>query len=242
MFNNHPLREAMITAVTKPAVAEKKGGSPIFDSANDGEMAMSGAASYAAADMRLKAAAVVQQWAETTADDMGGGETLSDRLIAMVVGVVDADKDGEISDVEQEVCDMLLNEIYDYLETKGVSESDCDALLNDGDAEAGERVHDLIVAALPDGDEAAAAEMDAFAFDKESDSAVFDAAVLDAVYKKKVVIRAGHKVRINKRVSGHVRLSAKQKISIRKMLRKSHSATATMHRMKSTRIRRQAGL
>lgn len=208
----------------------------IMDGVDD-TPAPQGAAAYAAADLKLKSVAVIHQWAETSTDDLAAGETMADRLLALVVGVADADKDGEITDDEQAVCDTVLENAWDYLSAKGVSEEDCDALLNEFDAGAAERVYDLIVAALPNGEEASAAEMDAFAFDDESDSAVFD-----AVYKKKVVVRAGKKVRINKRVSGHVRLSAKQKISIRKMLRKSHSAAATLHRMKSNRVRKASGL
>ena len=162
---------------------------------------------------------------------------MADRLLALVVGIADADKDGEISDDEQAVCDAVLENMWDYLSAKGVSDDDCDALLNEWDAGAADRVYDLLVSALPDGEEASAADLDSFAFDGDSDGAVFD-----AVYKKKLVIKHGKKVRINKRVSGHVRLSAKQKISIRKMLRKSHSAVATMRRMKSNRIRKASGL
>ena len=76
-----------------------------------------------------------------------------------------------------------------------------------------------------------------FAFTKEENEPAFD-----AVYKKKLVIRGGKKVRINKRVSGTVRLTAKQKMAIRKAQRKAHSASALMRRMKSMRIRRRTGL
>jgi len=199
--------------------------------------APAGASAYADADLRLKAAAIVQQWAETSADDLADGETLADRLLALVVGVADADKDGELDDAEQEVCTAVLDNAWDYLSAKGVSDDDCDALLNNFDVAAADRVHDLIVAALPDGEDAAGEEIDSFAFDDESDGAVFD-----AVYKKRIAFRAGKKVRINKRISGHVRLTAKQKISIRKMLRKSHSASATVRRMKTMRKRKAAGL
>lgn len=232
MFNHNPLA-SQIHALMAPQKKEKV----ILDGVDDGSDAPQGAAAYAEADLRLKAVAVVHQWAETGSDDLAEGESLADRLLAMVVGVCDADKDGEISDDEQDVCDIVLNAIWDYLSSKGVSDDDCDALLNEWDAAAGDRVKDLVVSALPDGDEASASDMDSFAFDADSDGAVFD-----AVYKKKIVVRGGKKMRINKRVSGHVKLSAKQKISIRKMLRKSHSAVATMHRMKSVRIRKRAGL
>lgn len=69
-----------------------------------------------------------------------------------------------------------------------------------------------------------------------------DPKVLDATYRKKLVVRRGKKVRINKRVSGHVRLTAKQKVSVRKMLRKSHSAMASARRARSMRVRARSGL
>lgn len=238
-MNNHPLAglmQKLMTPVARPAPV--KPGAPavaIFDGVDD--EAPGDAASYAQADMRLKAAGAIHQWAETTADDLAEGESMADRLLALVVGIVDADKDGEISDDEAELCDFILNAMWDYLAAKGVSEDDCSALLNDWDATAAERIIDLLASALPSGDEETADDMDAFAFDADSDTALFD-----AVYKKKIAVRGGKKVRINKRVSGNVRLSAKQKISIRKMLRKSHSAVATMRRAKSVRVRSKAGL
>ena len=45
-----------------------------------------------------------------------------------------------------------------------------------------------------------------------------------------------------KRISGHVRLSAKQKVAIRKARLKSHSAKAVMRRLKSVRLRKKLGL
>ena len=84
-------------------------------------------------------------------------------------------------------------------------------------------------------------EVDAFAFDAEAQEPLMDS-VLDAVYKKRMVIRAGKKMRINKRVSGTVRLSAAQKIAIRKAGMKSRSASARMRRMRSMSKRRKMGL
>jgi hypothetical protein len=215
----------------------------ILDSAEDG--ASQGASDYATADLRLKAGAVVQQWIETGEDELADNETLADRLLAMIIGVADADKDGELSEDESAVCEEVANAVWDYLLSKGVSDEDCNALLNDWNGEAAARIKDVVAEGMPEGDEASAADLDAFAFDSDSEASVFDSAghlILDATYKKKVAVRNGKKVRINKRISGHVRLSAKQKVSIRKMVRKSHSAVATMHRMKSMKIRRRAGL
>jgi hypothetical protein len=58
----------------------------------------------------------------------------------------------------------------------------------------------------------------------------------------KMAIRAGKKVRIKKRISGHVRLSARQKVAVAKMQRRSHSGAAMARRMKSARIGRRMGL
>ena len=56
------------------------------------------------------------------------------------------------------------------------------------------------------------------------------------------MVRNGKKVRINKRVSGTVRLSAKQKVAIKKARLKSHNARAMLKRAKSMRKRKQMGL
>lgn len=216
----------------------------ILDSVGDDD-GPQGPADYASADLRVKAASVIQAWAGTTDDDLGEDETLADRLMMLTVGVIDSDMDGEISDAEQTIATALLGFEWDYLSMKGVSDDDCDALLNNWDNDAAIRVRDLITDTLPTDDEAAASDIDDFAFDSDSSAAVFDSVgelVLDAAYKKTLVVRQGRKVRINKRISGHVKLSAKQKIAIRKAGRKSHSAAAMVQRMKSIKIRTRAGM
>ena len=61
------------------------------------------------------------------------------------------------------------------------------------------------------------------------------------LYKKRVAFRNGKKTIIRKRVAGTVRLSAKQKMAVRKMLRKAQSGKAMMRRAKSMRARKMAG-
>lgn len=190
---------------------------------------------YASTDIDLKVAAAIQQWAET--DDLGDGEGYGDRLFALLVGIADADMDGEIGEEEADIVEMAADSAWDYLAGKDVPDDDLEALLNDWDNDVAARVHELIVSKLPDGDEASAADIDAFAFGDGSDEAA-----LDATYKKKLVVRKGKKMRVMKRVSGVIRLSAKQKLAVRKMIRKSHGAKATMRRAKSMRVRRQMGM
>jgi hypothetical protein len=206
------------------------------------------AGEFAVNDIRAAAAAAVKEWAGTASADLDEGESMADRLIAMAVGIADENKDGEITEDESEVINIALNAMADFLIEKGADEADVVALLESADAEAGDRVAELVKG---DGADEDNADVDAFTFDAESSESVMDSvlagvssgdAKLDAVYKKKMVIRAGKKVRINKRVSGHVRLSAGQKVAIRKAGLKSRSSSARMHRMKSMKIRRRAGL
>jgi hypothetical protein len=234
----------LMRGLLTPAPKEAPKGKYLLDDVGADEDAPGAASDYAGQQMRVTAAAIAQQFAAT--DDLGDDETLADRLMMLVVGAVDADIDGELSEDESQVAEILLNYLWDYLSLKGVSDEDAEALLNNWDADAAARVKDLLAEELPADDEAAAEDIDSFAFDDESSSAIFDSAngefLYDAVYKKKVVIKNGKKTKINKRISGTVRLNAKQKIAVRKMQRKSHTATATLKRIKSMRKRAQAGL
>ncbi len=220
------------------AALQEKPKKPTLDGVDGGSATLSGADSFTKTDIKMKTAAAIQQWAET--DDLDDGETYADRLFALLVGIADMNQDGELDDDENAVLTMALECAWDYLVQYGVSEDDADALLNNWDADAGERIVDLMVSALPSEDDADG-DIDAFAFTDSDQDAVFDA-VMDAVYKKRVVVRNGKKVRINKRVSGSVRLTAKQKIAIRKAQLKSHSAKAMMRRMKSLKVRKKSGL
>lgn len=206
---------------------------PILDSAADD--AGAGPDDVTIADITLSAAGAIQQWAET--DDLAEGETYADRLMALLVGIADANKDGDISEDEQGVLDVAVNTAWDYLTAKGVSDDDANALLNDWDADAASRVRELVCAALPDGDEAAAEDIDNFVFGADDQEPL-----LDAAYKMRFAIRNGKKTRVKKRISGTVHLSAAQKVAIRKARMKSHNATAMMRRMKSNRMRSKMGM
>lgn len=206
---------------------------PVFDSALDAGISES--EKYTSQDIALKAVSALHQWVET--DDLDEGETLSDRLISLIIGIADANQDGEIDEDEQEVIDIALNAGWDYLSQSGVEDSDISSLLEDQDDDAAERVRDFLSSSLPDGDEAAASDIDSFVFGGDQDS-TFDS----ATYKKKVVFKHGQRTKVNKRIAGHVKLSSRQKLGIRKMLMKSHSASAQNKRKKSIKARHNAGL
>lgn len=238
MFQNSLGARALKELLTPSRVKKSE---PVLDGTiadekkNDdkGEAIMDAAGDYASSDIALKAAAAVQEWADTSSDDLDDGEGLGDRLFSLIAGIADSDMDGEIGEDEADIMMMAAEDAWDYLASKDVPEDDISALLNDFDNEVAARVQELVIARLPDGDEAID-ELDSFVFGDGSDESA-----LDAVYKKKLVVRKGKRVRINKRVSGTIRLSAKQKLGVRKMLRKSHSAVATMRRAKSMRLARK---
>lgn len=241
MFANHSVAKAL----SAMGAFSDKPATPVLDSTQANRMVLDATAeagaAFAVSDIRVAAGAAVQAWCETQDADLDEGETLADRLLAMMVGIADENKDGEITDDEATIIDIALNAAYDYLTAKGVSEEDASALLNDGDNAAAERVSELLKGALPEGEDSAMDDVDAFAFDAESQESLMDS-VFDAVYKKRMVIRGGKKVRINKRISGTVRLSAAQKVAIRKAGLKSRSAGARMKRMKSVNMRKRMGL
>ena len=218
---------------------------PVLDSCDedkkedktDDEEVLDSASEYSQTDIALNAVAAVHEFAETSEDDLAEGEGLGDRLFALMVGIADEDMDGEISSdsAEAEVIQMAAEAAYDYLVSKGVPDADASELLSNFDNELATNVQELLITALPDGDDAALGEIDAFVFGDDED-------VLDAVYKKKWAVRKGKKVRINKRVSGRVRLSAKQKMAIKKAGRKANTAAAKMRRAKSRRVAKRSGL
>ncbi|GLX87889.1 hypothetical protein Pfra02_04580 [Pseudomonas fragi] len=236
LINN--LRSAMY-APAAPAKSDKTAGITLDAAA--GDFTLDSAAESEIREARKDAVAAILTWVSD--DDLDDGESGADRLLALFVGIADNNQDGELDDDEQEVVQVALEAAWDYLSLCGVEDDDISALLNDWDADAAVRIRDLVATSLPDGDDEAAKAIDAFAFNDSTDQdPAFDNTTMDATYRKKMVIRGGKKVRINKRVSGVVRLSAKQKASIRKAGLKSRSAGAKARRMKSMKLSRKMGL
>lgn len=225
-----------MSEVLRGAMKSGVSAKPVLDSAEDAGTALIGADDYTLKDIKISAAAAIQQWVET--DDLADGETMGDRLLALMIGSADQNQDGELSDDEQDILNIVLNSAWDYLVSKGVSEEDADTLLNDWDGDVADRVRDLVASVLPEGEDESMDDIDSFAFGANDQEPS-----LDSVYKRKIVISHGRKIHKLKRVSGPPpRRSAAQKLAIRKARMKSHSATAQMRRAKSMKIRRKSGL
>lgn len=205
---------------------------------------LSQAEMYTLGDLTAKAAGIVSAWAETS--DLSDNETYSQRLDALIMGCCDMDGNGEIGDDENDCYQMVWGLVGDYMQAKGASYDDVEAIANKGDEAAATRVMELIAESLPDGVDAEIDEINSWAFDDESTGSIFDntkaETAMDATYKKQVMIRGGKKVRKNVRVSGTVHLSGAQKAGLKKAQMKSHSAGAQMKRMKSLKVRKKFGL
>lgn len=225
----------MFDLLQKTLYKQEKAAHATLDSVSDKEeTAPAGIGQFAFANLRMSVASAIQEWANNAAD-LGENESLADRFFALLVGIADEDKDGELTEEENYVVDQAVNEAYDYLVAKGIEEDDVMKLLENGDNAAAERIVEFLSDSLKDSD--SDSDIENFAF-SESDQEP----ALDAVYKKVFAIRGGKKVKIRKKISGTVRLTSKQKMAIRKAQRKAHSAGAMMRRMKSMRLRRRSGL
>lgn len=198
-------------------------GEPVLDSAGE----------YEHMSLRMDAVAIIQQWIEE--DDLDEGESSADRLLAMMVGVADDNQDGELDEDENDVVDVAREAAWDYLSALGVDDEEIGLLLDDWDDEAAERIRDAVAEALPDGEDLDSTIND-FTFDDSDQEPVFD-----ATYRKKTVVRGGKKKRVKKRVAGNVRLSGKQKLSIRKARKKAHNPRAKARRLKSMKVRKRMG-
>lgn len=211
-----------------------------LDSAAVQSLTLGAAAAFDTQLITKMALSVVGEWAGT--DDLDAGESSADRLMGMIVGISDENHDGEITDDEQDVIDVALSAVYDYLLTLGVTEADAEDLLSNWGAEVGDRVREQVALALPSGEEAEDKAVEALTFTPADQEPVFDSVSMDAAYRKVVAIRGGKRVRINKRIAGVVRLSSKQKVALRKARSKAFSAGAMARRAKSARMRKSMGM
>ena len=184
--------------------------------------------------MRLDATRVIREWSET--DDLGEGEGYGDRLLALLVGTA-ADSDTDLTEDEVDYAGMVAELVGDYLEDKGIPGDDIDTLISSGDFDndVAERVHEMLLDKLPQGDDAMNDDASRFVDGGDDD-------MLDATYRKVVAVRGGRKVKLKKRIAGTVRLTAAQKGAVRKMQRKAFSGGAKIKRAKSMRLRKKLGL
>jgi len=196
----------------------------------------------AMADIRTKAAYAVQTWAET--DDLDKGESLYDRLDALVSAIADGgiDLDGNpATDDTDDVYMVAIQAASDYMSALGADDGDLETLFNGKDDDARDEAANRLIEFLVDsmGDEDQAEDMlNAFAFDMDSDGSVFDS----ANFKKIPVIRNGKRTMMKKRQGPKQKRTPKQKAATLKMGRRAHSSQANARRQKSLNIGKKMNL
>ena len=197
----------------------------------------------AMAQIRTQAAHAVQVWAET--DDLDKGETLYDRLDALISyiadGGIDLDDDPATDD-RDDIYMVALQAASDYMSALGADDADLEILFNskDDDArdEVAQRLVEFLMQTLGEDEDAAEDAVQNFAFDLESESDVFDS----ANFKKTVAVRGGKKVILKKRLGPKLKRTAKQKAALIKAEMKAHSGAAKLKRKKSLNVGRKANL
>ena len=191
---------------------------------------------YTDVDLRMKTAAAIHEFCQTTNEQLDENEGMADRLKALFIGIADRNKDGEISDDESTILEDIFSYAYDFLYANKVSQLDIKKLLEAWDEDVADRVcrflkTELSVDSLSD--------INSFAFANYESPAMLD----DSSHFKKVkAVRKGKLVLVNKRISGKVKLSAKQRQALDKARLKSHGATATLSRKRSMRVRNRLGM
>lgn len=185
---------------------------------------------------RLHAASVLNQFAETTDEDLDEGETLADRLLVLLAQGVSEDGYRQFNDTEQEMYGSVLTAAAEYMQMHGVGPQDVAELLDGWSEDAAIRVRDTLAASLPEGD-AVMDEITQFAFGLGAQVS------LDAVYKELISFQDGKKIIRRKRVAGLAKvLTQKQKTALAATRKRSHTSAANRARKKSVRARVKSGI
>lgn len=181
-------------------------------------------------------------------------ELPSDRLDALIAGIADGGDDEEF-EVDEATLDIVIANFQDALATLGVDDGMI-AVMFGGDAEADEAIEaaaEIIESNAPTGDDVDEL-FDLFVYgEAEDDELMLDGVSLGktttksgkfgkVVYKAVKAIRNGKVSIVNKRVSGKVKLSAKQRAALSKARRKAGSSGAIKKRMRSMKKAKNMGI
>lgn len=204
----------------------------------------------AMAQIRTQAAHAVQVWAET--DDLDKGETLYDRLDALISyiadGGIDLDDDPATDD-RDDIYMVALQAASDYMSALGADDADLETLFNskDDDArdEVAQRLVEFLMQTLGEDDGAAEDAVQNFAFDMDSESSIFDEASDEApkgTHKIVFAIRNNKKVTLRKRVGSKMKRTTNQKAALFNARMHAHTAEANRKRAKSLKLGYKLGL
>lgn len=208
-------------------------------------------------NMRKAALEVVFMLTQAIIDnELDEDELPSDRLAALLAGfATDSETDEEI-EVDQATLDIFTANVQDALESLGVGQDLISTMFGEGEEaeEAIEAAAALVESNTPTSDDLQEF-IDLFVFGEaeEDEGAMMDGVSLGktttksgkfgkVVYKAVKAIRNGKVSVVNKRVSGRVKLSAKQRSALNKARRKATTSGALKKRMRSMKKRKQMNL
>lgn len=180
-------------------------------------------------------------------NDLDENELPSDRLDSLIAGLSAGGDDDEEFEADESTVDIIIANVQDALATLGVDDSMISAMFG-GDADADEAIEaaaEIIESNKPQGEDDLEEFIDVFAYgEAEDDDLLLDGVALGKtttksgkfgkiVYKAVKAIRNGKVSIVNKRVSGKVKLSAKQRSALKKAVKKAGSSGAIKRRMRS---------
>ena len=205
--------------------------------------------------MRKAALVVALELAGALVDgELGENELPSDRLDVLLAGFAATDESDDEIEVDQATLDIFIANVQDALETLGV-DSDLIGAMFGGDDDADEAIEaaaEMIESNAPTGDEVDEL-LDLFVFGEAEDEQMLDGVSLGkttsksgkfgkVVYKAVKAIRNGKVTVVNKRVSGKVKLSPKQRMALSKARRKAGSGASIAKRMRSLKKSKKLGI
>ncbi|PTQ86528.1 hypothetical protein C8N29_1421, partial [Agitococcus lubricus] len=159
-------------------------------------------------------------------------------------GGMDLDGDPSTDDTN-DIYMVAMQAASDYMGALGADNADLEALFNGNDDaarnDAANRLLEFLVQTLGDNEDAIDEAVEKFAFDVDSESAIFDDAG-GGTHKTVFAIRKGQKVTIRKRIGPKLKRTAKQKAALVKAQMKAHKPAAVKRRMKSLKLGHKLGV
>ncbi len=241
-----PLNQPMLDSAASAAAAAVEGASELDSTALNSEI--QSLRKFALALAFTLASSIVE-------NDLAEDELPSDRLDMLLAGIASDNSDDEEFDVDESTLDIVIANVQDALATLGVEESVIADMFG-GDANADEAIEaaaEVIESNTPTGDDLDEF-VDLFVYGEATD----DEQMLDGVslgktttksgkfgkvvYKAVKAIRNGKVSIVNKRVSGRVKLSSKQRAALAKARRKAGSSGAMKKRMRSMKKSKNLGI
>jgi hypothetical protein len=217
MFFNNEANEIFGSMILGPADDPAKS---IFEEAGE----VGAITDFAARQTRSQAMSCALAWLE-------GGDFSFETLADICAVVADLDEDEEFDADEEAYYNELLVEVGNALVSLGADSGNVQTFLDDEDSETGAKIGEFISEKLT----AVEAEDDELI----SNYATTDSPIMEGVVK---VVRDGKVVLKKKRIGRPKKMTAAQKIGLKKARRKAFTGAAKLARRKAMKVRKKRGM